>query len=157
MARVYQDTPYRLRHSGGLLSVSRTAVCAAIIASAMLLAVSGQESLARIDVRVAVAPTPFKGSDGLTHLAYELVVNDIPRMGAQIDRIEVFAESDAKPLITYAGSDLDQRVREAHHGTLRSAVISGPAAEMLRIANPLGVPSAQRRLALGGGASGSRS
>ncbi len=76
----------------------------------MLLAVSGQESLARIDVRVAVAPTPFKGSDGLTHLAYELVVNDIPRMGAQIDRIEVFAESDAKPLITYAGSDLDQRV-----------------------------------------------
>ena len=112
MARAYQRTPYRgLRHSGGLLSVSRTGVCAAIIGSAMLLAVSDQESLPRIDVRVAVAPTPFKGSDGRTHLAYELVVNDIPRTGAQFDRIEVFAESDAKPLISlYAGSDLDQRV-----------------------------------------------
>jgi hypothetical protein len=110
MARAYQHTRYRLRHSGGLLSVSRTGVCAAIMGSAMLLAVSGQESLARIDVRAAVAPTPFKGSDGRTHLAYELVVNDIPRTGAQFDRIEVFAESDAKPLITYAGSDLDQRV-----------------------------------------------
>ncbi|HET9261941.1 MAG TPA: M23 family metallopeptidase, partial [Vicinamibacterales bacterium] len=85
-------------------------VCAAMIASAMLLAVSGQESPPRVDMRVAVAPTPFKGSDGRTHLAYELVVNDIPQTGAQIDRIEVFAESDAKPLITYAGSDLDQRV-----------------------------------------------
>jgi murein DD-endopeptidase MepM/ murein hydrolase activator NlpD len=110
MARAYQDTPYRLRRSGGLLTVSRTGVCAAIIASAMLWAVSGQESLARIDVRVVVAPTPFKGSDGQTHLAYELIVNDIPRMGAQIDRIEVIAQSDARPLITYADSDLDRRV-----------------------------------------------
>ena len=76
----------------------------------MLLAVSGQESSARIDVRVAVAPTPFKGSDGLTHLAYELVLDDIPRTGARIDRIEVFAESDAKPLISYAGKELDERV-----------------------------------------------
>jgi hypothetical protein len=111
MALAYQRTPSRgLRHSGRLLSVSRTGVCAAIMGSAMPLVVSGQESLARIDVRVAVAPTPFKGSDGRTHLAYELVVNDVPRTGAQFDRIEVFAESDAKPLITYAGSDLDQRV-----------------------------------------------
>jgi murein DD-endopeptidase MepM/ murein hydrolase activator NlpD len=76
----------------------------------MLLGVSGQESSARVDVRVTVAPTPFKGSDGRTHLAYELVVNDIPKMGAQIDRVEVFAGSDAKPLVTYVGSDLDQRV-----------------------------------------------
>jgi hypothetical protein len=90
--------------------VGCTGASVAIIASAMLLVVSGQESLARLDVRVAVAPTPFKGSDGRTHLAYELVVSDIPRTGAQIERIEVFAESDAKPLVTYAGSDLDQRV-----------------------------------------------
>jgi hypothetical protein len=110
MARAYQDAPCRLRHSRRVLGVRRTGACAAIIASAMLLAVSGQESSVRVDVRVAVAPTPFKGSDGRTHLAYELVVNDIPKMGAQIDRLEVFAGSDVKPLVTYAGSDLDQRV-----------------------------------------------
>src|SRR4029453_8501913 len=53
-------------------------------------------------------------------------------------------------LVTYSRS-------RTHHGTVRSAAITGPAAEMLRIANPLGVPSAQRRLAFGGGASGNRS
>jgi murein DD-endopeptidase MepM/ murein hydrolase activator NlpD len=110
MARAHQDVPCRLRHSERVLSVRRTGASAAIIAGAMLLAVSGQESSARVDVRVAVAPTPFTGSDGRTHLAYELVVSDIPQMGAQIDRLEVFAGSEAKPLVTYAGSDLDQRV-----------------------------------------------
>lgn len=85
-------------------------MCAALIASAIVLAIAGQESVPRIDMRVAVAPIPFKGSDGQTHLAYELVVNDIPGMGARIDRVEVFGESEAKPMITYADSDLDQRV-----------------------------------------------
>jgi murein DD-endopeptidase MepM/ murein hydrolase activator NlpD len=89
--------------------MGRTAVCVGII-SAMLLAVSAQESSARLNVQVVVAPTPFKGSDGWTHLAYELVVNDISQLGVQIDRLEVFAGSDAKPLVTYAASDLDQRV-----------------------------------------------
>ena len=109
MARACPDTRYRQHPSSGLPTMGRTAVCIGII-TATLSAVSGQESLARLNVRVAVAPTPFKGNDGQTHLAYELVVNDVPRMGAQIDRIDVFAEPDAKPLITYAGSDLDQRV-----------------------------------------------
>jgi imidazolonepropionase-like amidohydrolase len=71
---------------------------------------ASQESAARVDMRVAVAPTPFKGSDGQTHLAYELVVNDIPRVGARIDRVEVFGEPDAKPLVTYAEADLNGRV-----------------------------------------------
>lgn len=91
-------------------AVSRTGVCAAILAGGIVLAVAGQESGPRIDVRVAVAPTPFKGSDGQTHLAYELVVSDIPRAGARIDRLEVFGDSAPKPLIAYADGDLDQRV-----------------------------------------------
>jgi murein DD-endopeptidase MepM/ murein hydrolase activator NlpD len=109
MARACSDTPYRQHPSSGLLTIGRTTVCVGII-SATLSAVSGQESSARLNVQAVVAPTPFKGSDGQTHLAYELIVNDVPRMGAQIDRIDVFAEPDAKPLITYAGSNLDQRV-----------------------------------------------
>ena len=93
-----------------LHSIARTGVIASIIVTAMLAAVFGQQSLARLDVRVAVEPTPFRGSDGRMHLAYELVVNDVPRNGARIDRIDVFADSDAMPLLTYADSDLDQRV-----------------------------------------------
>jgi hypothetical protein len=115
--------------------VNRTGVSAAIIASAMLLAVSGQEPSARVDVRAAVAPTPFKGSDGRTHLAYELVVNDIPQLGAQINRVEVFAGSDAKPLVTYAGSDLDQRVMrpEADPKVRYGRAIPGGATALIHV------------------------
>jgi Peptidase family M23 len=110
MARACQDTPDRLSRLGGLLLVRGAGVCAAMAASAMVLGLAGQAPAARIDVRVAVAPTPFQGSDGQTHLAYELVVNDNPRVGARIDRVEVVGEPDAKPLLTYVESDLDQRV-----------------------------------------------
>jgi len=48
-------------------------------------------------------------------------------------------------------------VVRGHHGTVMFAVMTGPAAEILRIAKPLGVPSAHRRLACGSAASGKRS
>lgn len=85
--------------------------CMAVIASAIVLAVAGQGPRARIDVRVGVAPTPFSGSDGQIHLAYELIVAGVSGTnGARFERAEVFGESDPKPLISYASSDLDQRV-----------------------------------------------
>lgn len=83
----------------------------AVIASAIVLAVAGQGARARIDVRVGVAPTPFGGSDGQIHLAYELIVTGMSGTNvARFERVEVFGESDPKPLISYSSSDLDQRV-----------------------------------------------
>jgi peptidase M23-like protein len=85
--------------------------CIAIIATAIVVAAAAQEPRTRIDVRVGVAPTPFSGTDGLTHLAYELIVTrPAGANGARFERVEVFGESDPKPLISYASSDLDQRV-----------------------------------------------
>ena len=42
--------------------------CIAMIATAVVVAIAGQGPRARVDVRVGVAPTPFSGSDGHTHL-----------------------------------------------------------------------------------------
>ena len=85
--------------------------CITMIAAAMVVAVAAQESRARIDVRVGVAPTPFSGSDGRIHLAYELIVTGLSGANrARFERVEVFGESDPKPLISYGSSDLDQRV-----------------------------------------------
>lgn len=42
--------------------------CIAMIATAVVVAIAGQGPRARVDVRVGVAPTPFSGSDGQTHL-----------------------------------------------------------------------------------------
>ena len=84
-----------------------------MIGTAMVVAAAAQQPRARIDVRVGVAPTPFSGSDGQTHLAYELIVTGLSGAnGARLERVEVFGESDAKPLISYASSDLDQRVMQ---------------------------------------------
>lgn len=85
--------------------------CIAAIATAMVVASAAQAPRARLDVRVDVPPTPFSGSDGQTHLAYELIVTGLSGAnGARFERVEVFGESDSKPLISYASSDLDQRV-----------------------------------------------
>ena len=85
--------------------------CTAIIATAVVVAIAGQEPRARIDVRVGVAPTPFRGSDGQTHLAYELIITGVSGTeGARFERVEVFGEFDAKPLLSYAREDLDERV-----------------------------------------------
>ena len=85
--------------------------CIAMIATAVVVAIAWQGPRARVDVRVGVAPTPFSGSDGQTHLAYELIVAGMSGTnGARLERVEVFGESDPKPLISYASNDLDQRV-----------------------------------------------
>ena len=85
--------------------------CIAIIATALVVAIAGQGPRARIDVRVGVAPTPFSGSDGQTHLAYELIITGVSgTKGARLERVEVFGELDPKPLLSYASADLDERV-----------------------------------------------
>jgi hypothetical protein len=84
--------------------------CIAMIGTAMVVAAVAQEPRVRIDVRVGVAPTAFSGSDGQTHLAYELIVAGLSGAdAAQVERVEVFGESDPKPLISYASSDWGKR------------------------------------------------
>ncbi len=85
--------------------------CLVMIATAIVLVAAAQEPRARVDVRVVTAPTPFGGSDGQTHLAYELIITALSGAGgARLERVEVSGDSDPQPLVSYAGNDLDQRV-----------------------------------------------
>jgi hypothetical protein len=85
--------------------------CIAVIGTAMVVGTAAQLPRVRLDVRVVVAPTAFTGSDDQTHLAYELIVTGLSGAnGARFERVEVFGDSDSKPLISYASSDLDERV-----------------------------------------------
>jgi hypothetical protein len=77
----------------------------------MVVGTAAQLPRVRLDVRVVVPPTAFTGSDDQTHLAYELIVTGLSGAnGARFERVEVFGDSDSKPLISYASSDLDERV-----------------------------------------------
>src|SRR5689334_3525543 len=85
--------------------------CIAVIGTAMVVGMAAQPPSVRLDVRVDVPPTAFTGSDDQTHLAYELIVTGLSGAnGARFERVEVFGDSDSKPLISYASSDLDERV-----------------------------------------------
>src|SRR3954470_2212166 len=85
--------------------------CIAVIGTAVAVGTAAQLPRVRLDVRVSVPPTAFTGSDGQTHLAYELIVTGLSGASSvRFDRVEVFGESDANPLISYANSDLDERV-----------------------------------------------
>ena len=85
--------------------------CIAVSAAAVMGVAAGQGSRATIDVRVGVAPTALSGSDGQTHLAYEVLATDVTGTNAALlERIEVFGELEPTPLVSYSSNDLDQRV-----------------------------------------------
>src|SRR5262245_3331466 len=103
-------------------------VATALVGGSVYVTLESQTPRSRVDVRVTVTPTPFSGSDGQTHLAYELsFIGLTGTTTARLDRVDVFAESDLKPLISYTSNDLDNRVmrpeadRKDRYGrTLRS-------------------------------------
>jgi len=63
---------------------------------------------APVEVRVPRAPTPVAGSDGRTHLAYELHVTNFYRDTGtlRLRRVAVFADADTAPLAAFDGAAL---------------------------------------------------
>jgi hypothetical protein len=76
---------------------------------------TAQQALAPVEARVPFAPTAFVGSDGLTHLAYELHVTNIygdtgPLMPQGLD---VYADDGRTPLASFNATDLAGMSRPA--------------------------------------------
>ena len=74
-----------------------------------------QEALAPVEARVPFAPTSFVGSDGATHLAYELHISnfygDTGPLKAQ--GLEVFADDAGTPLLRLSAEQLASWVKPA--------------------------------------------
>ena len=121
---------------------------ASMIACIVLLPVAGQGVRARIDVRVSVAPAPFRGSDGQTHLAYELALTGLSGTGrAKLERVEVFGDAQTEPLVSYADSDLDQRAMrpEADRETRYGRQVPGGTTTLIHVWISLGANRAVPR------------
>ena len=77
--------------------------------------VHAQEALAPVEARVPFAPTSFVGSDGATHLAYELHVSnfygDTGSLKAQ--GLDVFADHADSPLLRLSAEQLASWVKPA--------------------------------------------
>lgn len=77
--------------------------------------VHAQQALAPVEARVPFAPSAFKGSDGLTHLAYELhVTNFYGDSGALKPKgLEVFGDETKTPLLVLDAKALAQVAKPA--------------------------------------------
>ena len=87
-------------------------VTAAAASMGLVLAATPQSRpLASIDVRLGTAVVPVAGSDGRTHFAYELHIPETSgTRDVRLDRLDVFGELEAEPLLAYGPNDLEERV-----------------------------------------------
>lgn len=71
-----------------------------------------QGALAPVEARVPFAPSPFVGSDGLTHLAYELHVSNFYGDTGPLkpQSLKVFADDASTPLLALSAGDLTRMV-----------------------------------------------
>jgi hypothetical protein len=94
-----------LRHLVGVF------VAAAAWIAVMPVATSQTRPLAGIDVRVGAAPVPVAGSDGRTHLAYELHITETSgARDVDLDGLDVLGEGRSEPLRAFGPNDLEKRV-----------------------------------------------
>ncbi|WP_369943086.1 M23 family metallopeptidase [Xanthomonas medicagonis] len=93
-------------------------------------AVRAEEALAPVEARVPFAPAAFTGSDGRTHLAYELhVTNFYGDSGALAPQgLDVFGDDAATPLLALDAKQLAQVVKPAPAAQEPVAILPGKRA-----------------------------
>jgi len=107
-------------------------------------AASAQEARAPVEARVPFAPTAFVGSDGLTHLAYELHITNIygdtgPLKPRELD---VFADAASVPLARFSAAQLADMVRPAQVPDAPIAIEAGKRSEIyVWLTLPAGQPA----------------
>jgi hypothetical protein len=65
----------------------------------------------KVEVRLGAAPVPVEGTDGRTHIGYELHVTAPAEGDLQLERLKVFGEREVEPLVSYGPAELEGRVR----------------------------------------------
>lgn len=99
-----------------LLGVARGLLMAALLPGAVITAATAATPpLAPVEARIPFAPAPFTGSDGARHLAYELHISNFYGDTGTLrpQRLQVFADSSASPLLDMDASALSTWVRPA--------------------------------------------
>jgi hypothetical protein len=102
----------------------------------------------RPEIRAVTAPTTFVGSDGQSHLAYELSITG--SSDARVERLDVLSDADGTPLTTYSASDLEGRTMrpgakpEVRYGRVIQAGADGMIHVWLTLPNKQSAPAALR-------------
>jgi hypothetical protein len=91
----------------------------------MLLAAEAQSSqvLTPLILSVQDAPIPFRGSDGRTHLVYEVFATNFTSVTAVVKKVEILA--DGKVLQTLDAGAVAHRLQPAGERTSNGAMLTG--------------------------------
>ena len=68
-------------------------------------------------------PVPFSGSDGRTHLAYELWITNFSSAGATVQQVEV--QGDGAPLATFDAAAVNERLQPAGRRAADASIAGG--------------------------------
>ena len=82
-----------------------------------------EEQITPLLLAVHDAPMPFKGSDGRTHLVYELWITNFSSADAQVEQVEVLG--DARPLATLDAAAVAARLQPAGRREASDTLPSG--------------------------------
>jgi hypothetical protein len=113
--------------------MNRKSVATVVLALACCLSyLRAEEALAPVEARVPFAPSPFTGSDGLLHLAYELhVTNFYGDTGPLKPKgLQVFGDDATTPLLALDGDGLSGMVRPAPAEHAAVSILPGKRAVM---------------------------
>jgi hypothetical protein len=85
-----------------------------------------QEQMTPVLLAVKDAPVPFRGSDGKTHLVYELWMSNFSSGDAAVERVEVLG--DGGVLQTFGAAAIETRLQPAGQRKSSSTIASGAQA-----------------------------
>jgi len=111
------------KHVAGLILVSLMGWVSIAVA---------QQALAPLEARVPFAPTAFMGSDGLTHLAYELDITNIYGDTGPLkpQSLKIYGDDASVPLVSFSAVDLAGMTRPAPAEHAPVSIDSGKRAVM---------------------------
>ncbi|WP_430391662.1 M23 family metallopeptidase [Dyella sp. 20L07] len=95
-----------------------------------LTSLRADENFAPVEARVPFAPSPFVGTDGLRHLAYELhVTNFYGDTGSLVPLgLRVFGDQSETPLLTLTAKDLSTTIKPAPPEGKKASIAPGKRA-----------------------------
>lgn len=108
----------------------RVAIALLLVLSSCCLPSTAEEALAPVEARVPFEPSPFLGSDGSMHLAYELHVSNFYADTGSLRplTLKIFADGASNPLASWSAKELAQMVRPVPSGHSVVSIPSGKRA-----------------------------
>ena len=92
----------------GFAALAFSLACASAAAEERAAFAGANDKVTALVMQASIAPTPFQGSDGFTHMAYELQLINPRSQDVVVESIEVLDAATGEVLLKLAGAPLSR-------------------------------------------------